>query len=74
MPPKKMASQPDEAEEIRRSLDFLTAEVAKISAQQTKIMNLMGEIHTLKIKNMEKDTNHATGKPSGRSRAILPHE
>ncbi|CAL8378735.1 unnamed protein product [Boreogadus saida] len=43
MPPKKTASQPDEAEEIRRLLDFLSAEVAKIS-------------HTLKIKNMEKDT------------------
>ena len=56
MPPKKMASQPDEAEEIRRLLDFLSAEVAKISAQQTKIMDLMGEIHTLKIQNIEKDT------------------
>ena len=56
MPPKKTASQPDEAEEIRRSLDFLSAEVAKISAQQTKIMDLMGEIHTLKIQNIEKDT------------------
>ena len=56
MPPKKTASQPDEAEEIRRLLDFLSAEVAKISAQQTKIMDLMGEIHTLKIQNIEKDT------------------
>ena len=56
MAPKKTASQPDEAEDIKRSLDFLSAEVAKISAQQTIIMNLMGEIHTLKKKNMEKDT------------------
>ncbi|KAI9517872.1 hypothetical protein NQZ68_001041 [Dissostichus eleginoides] len=55
MAPKKIANLPDEVEEIKKSLDFLSAEIKTVAAQQNKIMELMGEIQSLKIQNIEKD-------------------
>ncbi|KAK1882344.1 Ubiquinone/menaquinone biosynthesis C-methyltransferase UbiE [Dissostichus eleginoides] len=55
MAPKKSANLPDEVEEIKKSLDFLSAEIKTVAAQQNKIMELMGEIQSLKIQNIEKD-------------------
>ncbi|XP_061918227.1 PRELI domain containing protein 3A-like [Entelurus aequoreus] len=43
MGPKKVLS-PDEGEEIRRSLEFLTAEVSAIKQYQQTIMQLVEEI------------------------------
>ncbi|KAL3045288.1 hypothetical protein OYC64_013533 [Pagothenia borchgrevinki] len=50
MAPRKSANLPDEVEEIKKSLDFLSAEIKTVAAQQNKIMELMGE-----IQNIEKD-------------------
>ncbi|KAK1884290.1 Kinesin-related protein 11 [Dissostichus eleginoides] len=55
MAPKKSANLPDEVEEIKKSLDFLSAEIKTVAAQQNKIMELMGERQSLKIQNIEKD-------------------
>ncbi|KAK1897809.1 Laminin-like protein epi-1 [Dissostichus eleginoides] len=55
MAPKKSANLPDEVEEIKKSLDFLSAKIKTVAAQQNKIMELMGEIQSLKIQNIEKD-------------------
>ncbi|KAK1896608.1 Ubiquinone/menaquinone biosynthesis C-methyltransferase UbiE [Dissostichus eleginoides] len=55
MAPKKSANLPDEVEEIKKSLDFLSAEIKTVAAQQNQIMELMGEIQSLKIQNIEKD-------------------
>ena len=55
IPPKKNTNQPDEVEGIKKSLDSLSVEMKKASVQKKKITDLMGEIHTLKIQNMEKD-------------------
>ncbi|KAI4806048.1 hypothetical protein KUCAC02_010639 [Chaenocephalus aceratus] len=55
MAPKKSANLPDEVEEIKKSLDFLSAEIKTVVAQQNKIMELMGEIQSLKLQNIEKD-------------------
>ncbi|KAK7152537.1 hypothetical protein R3I93_010685 [Phoxinus phoxinus] len=55
MPPKKNPILPDEVEEIKKSLDFLSAEISTIAAQQKKIIDLMGEIQTLKRQSLEKD-------------------
>ena len=55
MPPKKNAILPDEVEEIKKSLDFLSAEISTVAAKQKKIMDLMGDIQTLKRQSLEKD-------------------
>uniref|UniRef100_A0A096MAF3 L1 transposable element RRM domain-containing protein n=1 Tax=Poecilia formosa TaxID=48698 RepID=A0A096MAF3_POEFO len=45
----------EEFEEIKKSLDFMSDEIAKISQPQNLIMNLMGEVKELKRQNVEKD-------------------
>ena len=43
-------------EEIKKSLDFLSVvEISTVAAQQKKIIDLMGEIQTLKRQSLEKD-------------------
>lgn len=55
MPPKKNLILPDEVEEIKKSLDYLSAEISTVAAQQKKIIDMMGEIQTLKRQSLEKD-------------------
>ncbi|XP_072772632.1 uncharacterized protein [Nerophis lumbriciformis] len=50
MGPKKVLS-PDEGEEIRRSLEFLTAEVSAIKQYQQTIMQLVEEVKILPVEN-----------------------
>lgn len=45
----------EEFEEIKKSLNFMSDEISKISQQQKQIMNLMGEVKKLKRQNVEKD-------------------
>ena len=54
MGPKK-AFTAEEAEEIKRSLDFLSEEVAAMRKQQRDILDLAGEIKVLRLQSEEKD-------------------
>ncbi|XP_061836564.1 uncharacterized protein [Nerophis lumbriciformis] len=54
--PRRVVSPPeDDMEEIKKSLEFLSAEIATIADQQKKIVDLMGDIQSLKRLNTEKD-------------------
>ncbi|CAL8363306.1 unnamed protein product [Boreogadus saida] len=53
MGPKK-AFTAEEAEEIKRSLDFLSEEVAAMRKQQRDILDLAGEIKVLRLQSKEK--------------------
>lgn len=65
MAPEKNAGLPEEVEEIRQSLDFLSAEITTVAAQQNTIMDLVTEVQALKRLNMEKDKDYCAGKTSG---------
>lgn len=54
---RRGASPPEdgEREEIKKSLDFMSGEIAKIADQERKIMDLMGKVQSLKKLNSEKD-------------------
>lgn len=54
MPPKKALS-PEEADEIKKSLESLIEEVKLLSDGQKKILELTEEIKKLRIENIEKD-------------------
>ena len=54
MGPKK-AFTAKEAEEIKRSLDFLSGEIAAMRKQQRDIPDLAGEIKVLRMQSEEKD-------------------
>ena len=54
MGPKK-AFTAKEAEEIKRSLDFLSGEIAAMRKQQRDIPDLAGEIKVLQMQSEEKD-------------------
>lgn len=53
MPPKKNISL-EEGDELRKSLEFLTEEVANIRKDQKKILELMEEVKKLRNENKEK--------------------
>lgn len=64
MPPKKASSQPatvpsstmeDDVDEIKRSLDYLTAEMSTVAKQQTTLLGLVNEVRQLKSELKEKD-------------------
>ncbi len=52
---KKATNIPEEVEEIRKSLDVMSAEISTIVAQQKRIMESMREVQSLRKQNMEKD-------------------
>lgn len=67
MPPKKN----EEIEDIKKSLDFLSEEIATVSKQQKMKMDLMSEIKEHKKQNEEKDKRIASLEYRG---AVYPHE
>lgn len=61
MPPKKASTITDEeVEDIKKSLNFMSGEIAIISKQQKVIMDMMEEIKELKRQNAEKDKTIST--------------
>lgn len=58
MPPKKATSYPqmeDDMDDIRKSLNFLTEEMAKVTAQLAVLTELVTEVKVLKQLIKEKD-------------------
>lgn len=54
MAPKKILAS-EEAEDIKRSLDFLSQDVNDIRIKQDKILNLVEEVTELRVRIMERD-------------------
>lgn len=54
MPPKKNSAL-EEAEDIKRSLDFLSQDVNDIKIKQDKILNLVQEVTELRVRLAERD-------------------
>lgn len=50
----------DDMEEIKRSLNFMSSELAKVTSQQERLLKLVDEVTTLKIMMREKDTRIST--------------
>ncbi|KAK7938645.1 hypothetical protein WMY93_001971 [Mugilogobius chulae] len=55
--PHKRKNMPvaDDLEEIKRSLNFMSGELAKLTTQQERLIELVGEVKTLKSMMREKD-------------------
>ena len=51
---QKKAVTAEEAEDIKRSLDFLSGEVAAMRKQQRDILDLAGEIKVLRMQSEER--------------------
>lgn len=50
-----MAKAKAEIEDIKKSLDFISSEIAEMSKQQKSMLELMGEMKELKKQSLEKD-------------------
>ena len=50
----------DDMEEIKRSLNFMSSELAKVTSQQERLLKLVDEVTTLKIMMREKDARIST--------------
>ncbi len=53
--PLKKALSAEEADEIKKSLDFLSEEVSAVRLQQKSIMDHVKEVKALRTENAEKD-------------------
>lgn len=45
----------DDLEEIKRSLNYVSAELSKVTSQQDRLLRLMKEVKELKILPIERD-------------------
>lgn len=50
----------NDMEEIKRSLNFMSSELAKVTSQQERLLKLVDEVTTLKIMMREKDVRIST--------------
>ena len=55
MPPKKPTITEEEVEDIKRSLNFMSGEIANIAKNQKLLLDMMGQIKDLQKQNAEKD-------------------
>ncbi|KAJ8353946.1 hypothetical protein SKAU_G00215130 [Synaphobranchus kaupii] len=56
MPPKKNPMvAPEEVDDIKKALEFLSEEVSAVSRQQKTIMGIVEEVKALRLQNSEKD-------------------
>lgn len=52
---RKDSPSANDIEEIKRSLNFMSGELAKLTTQQERLLELVGEVKTLKTMIREKD-------------------